>query len=434
MLYDSALLSRVYLHAYQASGDPFFRRIVEETLNYVLREMTSPEGGFYSTQDADSEGEEGKFFVWTPDEVDALLGSGDGPMFRAYFDVTEAGNASTGSAHGFERKNILHVDHSLEEVAAGLSVTPERLSEAIERGKRILFEAREERVKPGRDDKILTAWNGLMLASMAEAGAVLQRPDYVQAAAQAADFILTRLRDGNGRLLRSYKDGQSKFDAYLEDHAYLADGLLALYQATFDVRWLEEARALADEMLARFWDEESGGFFDTASDHADQSLIIRPKNITDNAIPSGNAVAASVLLQLSVLSGPSTDSEPGATYHRHAVETLRLLGGAMARHPRAFGQALSALDVYLASTKEIVIVGDPQEAVTQALLETVHGRYLPNKLLVVASPDQVEELSQRIPLLAGRTQIEGAASAYVCENYACQLPVTEPEALLKLLG
>jgi uncharacterized protein YyaL (SSP411 family) len=426
MLYDNALLSRVYLHAYQASGDPFFRGIVEETLDYVLREMSSSEGGFYSTQDADSEGEEGKFFVWTPDEVDALLGSEDGLLFRAYFDVTNAGN--------FEGKNILHVDHSLEEVAARLSVTPERLSEAIERGKRILFEAREKRVKPGRDDKVLTAWNGLMLASMAEAGAVLGRPDTIQAAERAADFVLTHLRDGNGRLLRSYKDGQSKFDAYLEDHAYLADGLLALYQATFDVRWLEEARALADEMLARFWDEESGGFFDTASDHADQSLIIRPKNITDNAIPSGNAVAASVLLQLSVLSGPSTDSEPGATYHRHAVETLRLLGGAMARHPRAFGQALSALDVYLASTKEIVIVGDPQEAVTQALLETVHGRYLPNKLLVVASPDQVEELSQRIPLLAGRTQIEGAASAYVCENYACQLPVTEPEALLKLLG
>ena len=230
----------------------------------------------------------------------------------------------------------------------------------------------------------------------------------------------------------SYKDSQSKFDAYLEDHAYLADGLLAIYQATFDVRWLEEARALADEMLARFWDDAAGGFFDTASDHADQSLIIRPKNITDNAIPSGNAVAASVLLQLSVLSGPSTDSEPGATYHRHAVETLRLLGGAMARHPRAFGQALSALDAYLASTQEIVIIGDPQDAATQVLLETVHKRYLPHKVLVVAHPDQADELSQPIPLLVGRTQIDRAATAYVCENYACQLPVTEPKALMGL--
>jgi uncharacterized protein YyaL (SSP411 family) len=208
--------------------------------------------------------------------------------------------------------------------------------------------------------------------------------------------------------------------------------LLALYQATFDVRWLEEARALADEMLTRFWDEESGGFFDTASDHADQALIIRPKNVTDNAIPSGNAVAASVLLQLSVLSGPSTDEGPGATFHRHAVETLRLMGGAMARYPRAFGQALSALDAYLASTKEIVIIGDPQEAATQDLLETIHERYLPNKVLVVAGPDQVDELSQRVPLLAGRSQIDGAATAYVCENYACQLPVTEPKALMGL--
>jgi uncharacterized protein YyaL (SSP411 family) len=421
MLYDNALLSRVYLHAYQASSDPFFRRIVEETLDYVLREMTSPEGGFYSTQDADSEGEEGKFFVWTPDEVDALLGSEDGPLFRAYFDVTDAGN--------FEHKNILHVDASLEEISARLSVTPERLSEAIERGKRILFDAREKRIKPGRDDKVLTAWNGLMLASIAEAGAVLGRPDYVQAAVEAAEFCLTRLRDENGRLLRSYKDGQSKFDAYLEDHAYLADGLLALYQATFDIRWLDEARRLADAMLARFWDAEGGGFYDTASDHADQSLIIRPKSITDNATPSGNAVAAAVLLDLATLHGPSGKAGTRKAYYDRAVETLRLLGGGMARYPRAFGQALTALDTYLASTKEIVIIGDPQEGATQALLETVHKRYLPNKVLVVARPDQVDALSQRIPLLAGRIQIDGAATAYVCENYACQLPVTEPEAL-----
>jgi len=424
MLYDNALLSRVYLHAYQASGDPLYRRVIEETLDYVLREMTSPEGGFYSTQDADSEGEEGKFFVWTPDEVDALLSSEDSPLFCAYFDVTEAGN--------FEHKNILHIDHNLEEVAVRLGVTLERLIEVVERGKRILFEAREKRVKPGRDEKVLTAWNGLMLASMAEAGAVLGRQDYVQAAVGAAEFCLTRLRDENGRLLRSYKNGQGKFDAYLEDHAYLADGLLALYQATFDVRCLEEARALADEMLARFWDEETGGFFDTASDHADQALIVRPKNITDSAIPSGNAVAAAVLLDLAILEGPSDEAGKRGAYYGRAVETLRLLGGAMARYPRAFGQALSALDAYLARTKEIVIIGDPREVATQALLETVHGRYLPNKVLVVARPEQVEELSQRIPLLAGRTQIDGAATAYVCENYACQLPVTEPKALMGL--
>jgi uncharacterized protein YyaL (SSP411 family) len=425
MLYDNALLSRVYLHAYQVSGDPFFRRVVEETLDYVLREMTSPEGGFYSTQDADSEGEEGKFFVWMPDEVDALLGAEDGPMFRAYFDVSEAGN--------FEHKNILHIDRTAEGVAARLGVTLERLTEVVEQGKQILFDAREKRIKPGRDDKMLTAWNGLMLASMAEAGAVLDRQDYVRAAVRAADFLLAHMRDEDRRLLRSYKDGESKFDAYLEDHAYLADGLLALFQATFDVRWLEEARALADEMLDRFWDEEAGGFFDTASDHADQALIIRPKNITDNAIPSGNAVAASVLLQLSILVGPSGDGGQAEAYFRHAVDTLRLMSESMARYPRAFGHALSALDAYLASTKELVIIGDPQEAATQALLGTIHGRYLPNKVLVVARPDQVNGLSQRIPLLAGRTQIDGATTAYVCKNYACQLPVTEPQALRMLL-
>lgn len=426
MLYDNALLSRIYLHAYQIGGDPLYRRIVEETLDYVLREMTSPEGGFYSTQDADSEGEEGKFFVWTPHEVDALLGPEDGPLFRAYFDVTAAGN--------FESHNILHVDHSLEKVAAQEDVTVEHLSEVIERGKKILFEARERRVKPGRDDKILTAWNGLMLASFAEAGAVLNRPDYVQAAVRAADFVLTRLRDDTGRLLRSHKDGQSKIDAYLEDHAYLAEGFLALYEATFDVRWLEEARNLAEEMLERFWDESEGGFFDTAADQADQSLIIRPKNITDNATPSGNALAASVLLKLATLAGPQSDGAGPELYFRPAVETLRLLSRGMARYPRAFGQALSALDASLATPQEVAIVGDREKEATQSLLDVVYSHYLPNTVLALASPDRVEELSDRIPLLAGRSQIDAAPTAYVCENYACQLPVTEPAALLRLLG
>jgi uncharacterized protein YyaL (SSP411 family) len=387
--------------------------------------MTSPEGGFYSTQDPDSEGEEGKYFVWTTDEVDALLGAEEGLLFRAYFDVTETGN--------FEHKNILHIDHSIDEMAVKLGVTTEQLAEVIDSGKEVLFAAREKRIKPGRDDKVLTAWNGLMLASMAEAGAVLARQDYVDAAAQAAGFVLTHLRDENARLLRSYKDGQSKYDAYLEDHAYLAEGLLSLYQATFDVRWLNEAQALADAMLARFWDEEAGGFFDTASDHADRSLIIRPKSITDNAIPSGNAVAASLLLQLSILAGPSDNGGRSDAYHRHAVETLQLLSGAMARYPRAFGHALSALDAYLATNQEIVIIGDPQEAATQTLLETVHGRYLPNKVLVVARLDQVDELSQRIPMLLGRAQVDGVPTAYVCKNYTCQLPVTEPKALAQQL-
>jgi uncharacterized protein YyaL (SSP411 family) len=210
--------------------------------------------------------------------------------------------------------------------------------------------------------------------------------------------------------------------------------LLALYQATFDLRWLEEARVLADEMLTRFWDEESGGFFDTASDHADQALIVRPKGITDSAIPSGNAVAAAVLLDLAVLNGPTDGTGKSGSYYERAVETLRLLGGAMARHPSAFGQALSALDAYLATTKEIVIIGDPQEEATRALIEVIHDCYLPNKLLVVAHPERVEELSQPIPLLVGRTQIDGLPTAYVCENYACQLPVTAPSALAEQLG
>jgi uncharacterized protein YyaL (SSP411 family) len=426
MLYDNALLSRVYLHAYQLDGAPLHRRIVQETLDYVLREMTSPEGGFYSTQDADSEGEEGKFFVWTPTEIDQLLGPEDGPSFRDYFDVMEAGN--------FEGKSILHVTESVDEVADRRGVSPERLRAIIDRGTKILFEAREKRIKPRRDDKILTAWNGLMLGSMAEAGAVLRRPDYVQAAARSADLILNQLRDHSGRLLRSYKDGQARFDAYLEDYAYLAEGLLALYQATFEPRWLEEARRLADALLDRFWDQEGGGFFDTARDHADKALIIRPKSLTDNATPSGNAVAALVLLRLAAFAGPAEYNDQAAIYYRHAVETLKLLAGSMARYPRFFGYGLCALDAYLATPQEIVIIGDPQHGATRTLLETVFNRYLPNTVLAVAQPDRVDALSAQIPLLAGRTQQNGAPTAYVCQNYTCQLPVTEPEALAGQLG
>ncbi|HEY4387069.1 MAG TPA: thioredoxin domain-containing protein, partial [Ktedonobacteraceae bacterium] len=281
MLYDNALLSRLYLHTYVVTGEPFYRRIAEETLDYVVREMLSPEGGFYSTQDADSEGKEGKFFVWTPREVEQILPPEISRTFMRYYDVSAMGN--------FEGKNILHVSQSEQELAEVEDISLEVLRARLKQGRELLFQAREQRIKPGRDEKILTSWNGLMLRSFAEAARYLNRPDYLQVAQRNATFLLAAMRQ-NGRLLRTYKDGRAHLNGYLEDYAFLADGLLALYEASFDPRWFREARELMDQAIVLFADEQHGGFFDTGKDH--ETLVSRPKDIMDNAIPAGNSIAA----------------------------------------------------------------------------------------------------------------------------------------------
>jgi uncharacterized protein len=410
MLYDNALLSRLYVDAWLATGKEFYRQIVVETLDYVRREMTDAGGGFYSTQDADSEGEEGKFFVWTPDEVKALLGEDDARLFNRYFDVSEVGN--------FEGHSILHVDTDLSAVARLMGVTPERLSGVIERGRRVLFEARERRVKPARDEKILTAWNGLMLRSFAEAARSLERDDYREVAVRNADFLLKNLRR-DGRLLRTHKDGESKLNGYLEDYAFLIDGLLALYEATFDVRWFEEARALADTMIELFWDEVGGGFFFTSADH--ETLISRTKDPYDNATPSGNSVAADVLLRLALFTGEGR-------YQKLAERTMKLVSAVIPRAPSAFGHLLCAMDFYLSSPHEIAVIGEPDAADTRALVSTVFSRYLPNKVVAAAAPDDARA-RHSIKLLADRAQLDGKATAYVCHNYYCEAPVTEAEKL-----
>ena len=413
MLYDNALLARVYLQAYQVTGKPLYRRVVEETLAYVEREMTDPGGGFYSTQDADSEGEEGKFFLWSSEEVEAILGPEDARLFCRYFDVTEHGN--------FEHRNILHLVATPEAGAATLGIEPERMRSVIERGRRALFEARERRVKPGRDEKVLTAWNGLMLRAFAEAAVALDRDDYRDVAIRNADFVLGNLRE-DGKLLRTWKDGRAKLNGYLEDYACYLDGLISLYEATFDRRWLAEARGIADVLLDQFPDEERGGFYDTGKDH--EQLVSRPKDLFDNATPSGNTVAAEALQRLALLTGEER--------YRHAAEgILRLLGVLAAQHPAAFGRLLCALDFYLGSPKEIAIVGEPDAPGTRALLRTVFGRFLPNKVVAAAPPDGAPT---DLPLLADRPARGGVATAYVCRNYACQAPVTGPEELAAQLA
>lgn len=415
MLYDNALLSRIYLHTYLVTNNPLYERIVEETLGYVEREMLSPEGGFYSTQDADSEGEEGKFFLWTPEEIQASLPIRDAELFMKYYDVTPEGN--------FEGKSILHVAQDAQQVADSEQVSLDVLQESLTRSRKILFKDRERRVKPGRDEKILTSWNGLMLRSFAEAGRYLDRPDYLQVATKNAGFLLRELRRG-GRLLRTYKDGRAHLNGYLEDYAFLADGLLALYEASFDLRWFVEARRLMDEAIRLFADEQNGGFFDTGGDQ--EALISRPKEIMDNAIPAGNSVATDVLLRLAAFTGEET-------YRRRADDYLQPIADVMVQHPQAFGHALGALDFALSQSKEIAISGDPRGADTRDLLAVINTRYLPNSVLACATAGDAEAV-QAIPLLADRPMKDGKATAYVCQNFACLAPVNTAEELERLLS
>ena len=415
MLYDNALLSRVYVQAYQVTGDPFYRQIAEETYEYIRREMTSPEGGFYSTQDADSEGEEGKFFIWTPEEIERILGPEDARIFNAYYDVTPQGN--------FEGHSILNAPRSLETVAREVNVSVDRIREVLARGRAELFAEREKRVKPGRDEKILTGWNGLMLRSFAEAAWALDRDDYRQIAEANAEFVLAKLSQ-DGRLLRTYKDGQSKLNGYLEDYAMFADGLLALYQTTFDVRWFNEARRLADVMIEQFWDDQRGGFYDTSRDH--ENLITRPKDLFDNATPSGNSVAADLLLRLATLTG-------NTEYERYGTGTIRLVADAMTRYPTGFGRMLSVLDYYLASKREIAIVGDPADPATRALLGVLRRAFAPNQLVALRHPGDWEP-ADSIVILEDRPAFDGKPTAYVCENYTCLAPITQPADLAKALG
>ncbi|MDQ3803806.1 MAG: thioredoxin domain-containing protein [Acidobacteriota bacterium] len=415
MLYDNALLSRHYLHAHQATGDEFFRRVTVETLDYVTREMTDAAGGFYSTQDADSEGVEGKFFVWDEAEIKELLGEADARLFNAYYGVTTEGN--------FEERNILHVSRPAAEVARELGVGVEALQETLERGRAILFEARERRVKPGRDEKILTAWNGLMLESFAEAAAVLERPDYRETAERNARFVLDTLRS-DGLLLHVYKDGRAKQVGFLDDYAFFISGLVTLFETTGEARWLEEALALAEKMIEEFWDEEGGGFFYTG--RSSEQLIVRNKDYFDNAIPSGNSVAVELLLRLSVLTG-------NEDYQRKAVSVLRLVRDLAERHPTAFGYALGAFDFYLSTPKEIVVVTPRGGGDAGPFMREVWGRYVPNKVVVQASEGD-ERLANLVPLLRDRGAPEGKTTAYVCEHYTCQQPVNDPAGLAAQLA
>jgi uncharacterized protein YyaL (SSP411 family) len=406
MLYDNALLARVYLHGYQELGHERYRRVCEETLDWMLREMRGPEGGFYSALDADSEGEEGKFYVWTPTEIEEVLASDPNCIkfpaswpgnLMQFWGVSEAGN--------FEGANILHLAGGAE------APEPEGLAEA----RRALFEARSRRVWPGLDDKRLTSWNALAIAALADAGAVLGREDYLDAARDCAAFLLEQLRDADGNLLRTYKDDRAHLNAYLEDHAFLLEALLALYEATFEARWFSEARALAETMIGRFGDPERGGFYSTSSDH--EELIARRKEVGDHPIPSGNSSAAMGLLRLAALTGERRYEEAGSA-------VFALFGKPAVEHPDAFAHMLRALDFHLSPTREIALVGDDLDD----LAAVVREKSRPHLVLAGGGEGATEP-----PLLAERASVNGKPAAYVCEDFTCQLPITDPSELKRQL-
>jgi uncharacterized protein len=414
MLYDNGLLARAYLHAWQVLGHERYRRVCEETLDWLLREMRGPEGGFYSALDADSEGVEGKFYVWTPAEIRAVLeaapavdltgdmggkGRPHADAILAYYGVTEAGN--------FEGKNILHLaDGAAAPAPPGLDAA-----------RAALLAARAERVWPGLDDKRLASWNALAIAALAEAGAVLGREDYLAAAVDCAEFVLGTMRDPEtGHLLRTYKDGRAHLNAYLEDHAFLVEALLVLYESTFDRRWFAAARALAETMIERFCDGDRGGFFTTSSDH--EGLIARRKEVGDHPIPVGQSAAALGLLRLAALSGERAFAD-------RAVGVFALFGEPAVSHPDSFAHLLRALDFHLASTREVALVGTD----LSALDAVARSAFRPNVVIAGGPAGTVDP-----PLMDARTEVAGEPAAYVCEGFTCRLPVTDPAALERELA
>jgi len=410
MLYDNAQLVCLYLDTYRATADRFFADVAEDVLAYVLREMRHPEGGFYSTQDADSEGEEGLFFLWTESEVRQILGE-DADLFCRFYDVTEVGN--------FEHRNILHRTLEIEQVAKLFRVEPDEARVRLAAARQKIFAVREKRIKPGLDDKVLTSWNALMIGAFAQAASVLGKREYLDVAESAVRFVFARLWKDD-HLLCTYKDGQAKLNAYLDDYAFLAAALLDVFEASQDSAYIDKATQLVQVLLERFWDAKQGGFFFTSSDH--EQLLVRSKPAFDGSIPSGNSVAARTLLRLHHLTGERV-------YLERAEQLLRLFYARMHEQPFGLAHMLGALDFFVRKPKEIVVVGAHESPETTDVVTRIQGRYLPNHVLRVADP----AAGPLPPMLEGKGQVDGKVTVYVCERMTCSLPATswaEIEGLL----
>ncbi|SDF12271.1 thioredoxin domain-containing protein, partial [Sporomusa acidovorans] len=419
MLYDNALLCYAYLEAYQCTGDPDFSRIAEEVLAYVLRDMTNEGGAFYSAEDADSEGVEGKFYVWSRQEILELLGADVGELFCDVYNVTQTGNFEDGA-------NILNLlDHDLYDYAAKHKLDINELEAKMTAAREKLYRVRERRVHPFKDDKVLTAWNGLMIAALAKAAKVLQRQDYLQAAERAVEFVFAKLTAEDGkRLLARYREGDAAYKGYLDDYAFMLWGLLEVYEATFKPEYLRQALRLSNDCKELFWDQEQGGFFFTGKDN--EELLQRPKEIYDGAMPSGNSVAALALLKLARL----TDNNEYIT----AVEAMfDCFSPEVAHYPRAYSYFLLALDYYLTAPSHIVIAGDRDDPEVQAMLALAGRSFLPETTVIYNDPAYLSANAELIPLAAGQVAVGGRATSYVCENFTCQRPVQSYQEFEQLL-
>ena len=406
MLYDNAQLSTVYLEAFQVTEDANYARVVCETCDYILRDMTDVAGGFYSTEDADSEGVEGKFYTWTPESLREVLTEEEANTFARVYDVTDAGNLE----HG---QSILNLPKSIAQQAQLLGRDLAELNEDLATSRAKLFAAREKRIHPHKDDKVIVAWNGLMIDALAKAGAVLDESRYLEAAQRAADFLLKDLRREDGRLLHTWRHGVAKLDAYLDDYACLADGLISLYEATSVGRYLDEAVALMDIVLDKFLDERAGGFYFTADDH--EQLILRNKDLQDNAVPSGNAMAATALMRLSLFTG-------NQRYRDAAEQAIQATLALMQRYPSAAGQMLQAVDMLAGPSYEMVLIADAESAEGRQTRSLLQQRYLPNKVLITTSPDGSPAPQAVADLLGGKEMLGGSPTLYICEGFTCQAP------------
>lgn len=425
MLYDQALLVMAYIEAYQATGKTEYEQTAREIFSYVLRDMTAREGGFYSAEDADSEGIEGKFYVWTEDEIQHVLSSDEFLFVKTVFNVEKDGNFRDEVSVKNEGKNILHLKQPVSAISAGLNMEQEKLQEQLESARQKLFAAREKRVRPDKDDKILTDWNGLMIAALAKGARVFGEVEYEKAAKYAAAFILMKMRD-TGKLYHRYRDGDVAIPAFLDDYAFLIHGLLELYETTFDSDYLKTAISLTDELIGHFWDEKNGGFYLT-SDEAEELLLIRKKEIYDGALPSGNSVGMLDLLRLARMTA-NTD------YEIKAMELGKAFSGTVTRSPAAYTMLMQALDFAIGPDSEVVIIGDREAEDTKAMFETLGKEFLPNKVVIFRpAKEEHSEIMSLAPYTRDMSDKNGKVTAYVCRNYSCELPTTEKERMLELL-
>jgi uncharacterized protein YyaL (SSP411 family) len=425
MLYDQALLLMAYTEAYQATGNEEYARVAKEIITYVIRDMTSPEGGFYSAEDADSEGIEGKFYIWTEEEIRKILGKEDADIVIKVFNIQKDGNYHDEATGKKTKKNILYMNKSLTWWASHLNIQEKELQRLLEKAKRNLFEAREQRIHPQKDDKILTDWNGLMIAALAKASMAFQEEKYTTAASKAVDFIFNCLRDSEGRLLHRFREGEADIPAYLEDNAFLIWGLIELYEATFQVDYLKKALELNDFLLEHFWDNEKGGFFFTSDDS--EQVLIRQKESYDGAIPSGNSVSMLNLLRLGRITANHELEERALSIGRIFSENIQ-------RSPSSFTQLLIGLDFAFGTSYEVVIVGDLQAENTNRMLKALRSRFIPNKVLIFLGMDEEQQEIQEIaPFTKQYKTINSKATAYVCHEHTCQAPTKDIEKMLELL-